>query len=61
MKARNDFETDDEYNIYLRYYYAGQSLSAIALVDVKGEYLKKVPTQCIQYADELISQLQDGR
>lgn len=63
MKSRNEFTTNEEYNEYLRIYFAGLALQGTCS---NQEFLKNlngdpnlVIKACIEIADELLKQLEN--
>lgn len=64
MKSRNEFTTNEEYNEYLRIYFAGLALQGIIagrkdeLYKIKDETIKIYVELSIKSADELLKQLE---
>ena len=63
MKSRNEFTTKEEYNEYLRTYFAGLAMQGFCS---NQEFLKNlngdpnlVTKACIEIADELLKQLEN--
>ena len=65
MKSRNEFTTNEEYNEYLRIYFAGLALQGIIagrkdeLYKIKDETIKIYVELSIKSADELLKQLEE--
>ena len=65
MKSRNEFTTNEEYNEYLRIYFAGLALQGIIagrkdeLYKIKDETIKIYVELSIKSADELLKQLEN--
>ena len=65
MKSRNEFTTNEEYNEYLRIYFAGLAMQGlISTFTEKASYgglgteIEKTIEYAIYYADELLKQLE---
>ena len=67
MKSRNEFTTTEEYNEYLRIYFAGLAMQGMLSNSGTSNYLKGnidllvpelVSKFAIEYADELLKQLE---
>ena len=65
MKSRNEFTTNEEYNEYLRIYFAGLAMQGIIagrkdeLYKIKDETIKIYVKLSIKSADELLKQLEE--
>ena len=64
MKSRNEFTTNEEYNEYLRIYFAGLAMQGFCsnqefLKNLNGEP-NLVIKACIEIADELLKQLEEN-
>ena len=64
MKSRNEFTTNEEYNEYLRIYFAGlamQGLLSSFMYNAENGFYGKdvVVSTAIEYADELLKQLEN--
>ena len=66
MKSRNEFTTNEEYNEYLRIYFAGLAMQGlISTFTEKASYgglgieIEKTIECAIDYADELLKQLEN--
>ena len=65
MKSRNEFTTNEEYNEYLRIYFAGLALQGIIagrkdeLYKIKDETIKIYVELSIKSAAELLKQLEN--
>ena len=64
MKSRNEFTTNEEYNEYLRIYFAGLAMQGLMSSFTEnaenGFYgTKEVVSTAIEYADELLKQLEE--
>lgn len=67
MKSRNQFDTTKEYNEYLRTYFAARAMQAILSNPEATRNRKEYGTAeyrvgviAVQYADELIKQLENN-
>lgn len=66
MKSRNEFTTNEEYNEYLRIYFAGLAMQGIlsnqsivkGLIFTSGDAYK-IAKASIELADELLKQLEE--
>ena len=65
MKSRNEFTTKEEYNEYLRTYFAGLAMQAmisnpnIIRPKESDEEFKYFSERAIKYADELLKHLEN--
>ena len=66
MKSRNEFTTNEEYNEYIRIYFAGLAMQGlISTFTEKASYgglgieIEKTIECAIYYADELLKQLEN--
>ena len=65
MKSRNEFTTNEEYNEYLRIYFAGLALQGMISNPItvrpkkSDEEFKDFSERAIKYADELLKQLEE--
>ena len=64
MKSRNEFTTNEEYNEYLRIYFAVLAMQGLMSSFTEnaenGFYgTKEVVSTAIEYADELLKQLEE--
>ena len=58
MKSRNEFTTNEEYNEYLRIYFAGLAIQGL-LASNSGQTTKYLVKKAIESADELLKQLEN--
>ena len=60
MKSRNEFTTNEEYNEYLRIYFAGLAMQGmIANTDTYVQDKSVIAKLSIEHADELLKQLEN--
>ena len=62
MKSRNEFTTNEEYNEYLRIYFAGLALQGFCSNQEFMSNLGKtelIARSCIEIAEELLKQLEE--
>ena len=65
MKSRNEFTTNEEYNEYLRIYFAGLALQGLLALPDKGIYssfdeaIERICEVSVKFADELLKQLEE--
>ena len=65
MKLRNEFTTNEEYNEYLRIYFAGLAMQGLLALPDKGtfgsfdEAIEWVCKVSVKFADELLKQLEE--
>ena len=65
MKLRNEFTTNEEYNEYLRIYFAGLAMQGLLALPDKGtfgsfdEAIEWVCEVSVKFADELLKQLEE--
>ena len=65
MKSRNEFTTNEEYNEYLRIYFAGLAMQGLLALPDKGTYnsfdeaIERICEVSIKFADELLKQLEN--
>ena len=65
MKSRNEFTTNEEYNEYLRIYFAGLAMQGLLALPYKGTYssldegIERICKFSIKFADELLKQLEN--
>jgi hypothetical protein len=63
MKSRDEFTTEESYKEYLRYYYTGLALQAIAGAESQNKQRTQLDNanytanMCILFADQLIKAL----
>lgn len=64
MKSRDEFETEEGYKEYLRYYYMGLALQAMAGAESQNKQRTQLDNanytanMCILFADKLIKALE---
>ena len=56
MKSRDDFKSDQEYNSYLRAYFAAKAMQAIIgkVHNTHGYQVEGMAKDAVKYADELL-------
>ena len=65
MKSRNEFTTNEEYNKYLRIYFAGLAMQGLLALPDKGTYgsfdeaIERICEVSVKFADELLKQLEN--
>ena len=65
MKSRNEFTTNEEYNEYLRIYFAGLAMQGLLALPDKGTYssfdeaIERICEISVKFADELLKQLEN--
>ena len=65
MKSRNEFTTNEEYNEYLRIYFAGLAMQGLLALPDKGTYgsfdeaIERICEVSVKFADELLKQLEN--
>ena len=65
MKSRNEFTTNEEYNEYLRIYFAGLAMQGLLALPDKGTFAsfdEAIEWMCevsVKFADELLKQLEE--
>ena len=65
MKSRNEFTTNEEYNKYLRIYFAGLAMQGLLALPDKGTYgsfdeaIERICEISVKFADELLKQLEN--
>ena len=65
MKSRNEFTTNEEYNEYLRIYFAGLAIQGLLSLPDKGtfgSFDEAIEWMCevsVKFADELLKQLEN--
>ena len=65
MKSRNEFTTNEEYNEYLRIYFAGLAMQGLLALTDKGTYssldegIERLCEFSVKFADELLKQLEN--
>ena len=65
MKSINEFITNEEYNEYLRIYFAGLALQGLLALPDKGTYgsfdeaIERICEVSVKFADELLKQLEN--